>query len=101
MKPAKKQALEERIAHLERKLFEAKSQYAATAGEAWEKLPKAANYHASGVILEITALGGAPVIPPVMIRDGLSQASVKALQADLCRSFSLATMVNPAMGADL
>ena len=52
---------------------------------------------ASGVILELTALGGKEIIPPVMIRDGLSQATIKAIQNDLCRSFELATLVNPAM----
>lgn len=47
--------------------------------------------------LELRALGGKEIIPAVMIRDGLSQATIKAIQDDLSRSFELATMVNPAM----
>jgi hypothetical protein len=98
MKGDKSKALKAEIAALERKLFEAKAQYAATLGVAFDALPKAATeYHASGVILEISAIGGKAIIPPVMIRDGLSNATVKALQADIARSFELATLVNPAM----
>lgn len=40
----------------------------------------------SGVVLTITALGGAEIIPPVMIRDGLSNAAIQALCADIQRS---------------
>lgn len=97
MKAPKKIILQERIATLERRLFEARAQYAATLGAAFDAMPKAADFHASGVIVQVTALGGKEVIPPVMVRDGLSQATVKALQDDICRSFALATMVNPAM----
>lgn len=98
MKPEKKEAMKAQIAALERKLFEARAQYAATLGKAFDAVEKAgSDYHASGVIVQITALGGKEVIPPVMIRDGLSAATVKALQGDLSRSFELATLVNPAM----
>lgn len=98
MKGDKSKALRAEIATLERKLFEARAQYAATLGAAFDALPKAASdYHASGVILELTAIGGKVIMPPVMIRDGLSLAAVKALQADIARSFELATLVNPAM----
>lgn len=51
----------------------------------------------SGVVLQISAIGGKEVLPAVMIRDGLSAATVKAIQEDLRRSFELATLVNPAM----
>lgn len=98
MKGDKRKALQAEIATLERKLFEARAQYAATLGSAFDAIPKAASdFHASGVILEITAIGGKAVIPAVMIRDGLSNATVKAIQADIARSFELATLVNPAM----
>ena len=97
MKGDKRKALQTEIAALERKLFEAKAQYASTLGAAFDAIPKATEYHASGVILEISAIGGKEVIPAVMIRDGLSQATVKAIQADIARSFELATLVNPAM----
>lgn len=98
MKTDKKQALQNQIAELERKLFEANAQYASTIGAAFDAIPKAAtDFYASGIILEISAIGGKAVIPAVMIRDGLSNATVKAIQSDLARSFELATMVNPAM----
>lgn len=98
MKSDKKLALKAQIGALERKLFEARTQYAATIGAAFDAIPKAgSDYHASGIILQITALGGKEVIPPVMIRDGFSPATVKAIQDDLARSFELATLVNPAM----
>lgn len=101
MKADKKLALQNQIATLERKLFEARAQYASTMGAAFDAIPKAASdFMASGVILEITAIGGKVVIPPVMIRDGLSNATVTAIQNDLRRSFELATMVNPAMARE-
>jgi len=52
---------------------------------------------ASGVVLQLTALGGRELIPPVVIRDGLWPETIAALQEDLRRSFEIATMVNPAM----
>ena len=100
MKADKKQALQGQIATLERKLFEARAQYAATLGAAFDAIPKAADYMASGVILELTALGGNAIIPAVMIRDGLSKATVAAIRDDLRRSFELATLVNPAMARE-
>ncbi len=100
MKADKKAAMQNQIAMLERKLFEARAQYASTIGAAFDALPKAASdYHASGVILEISAIGGKSIIPAVMIRDGLSQATVAAIQSDLRRSFELATLVNPAIAS--
>ena len=95
MKNDKKLALQTEIATLERRLFEARAQYAATLGAAFDAIAKTENFMGSGVILELTALGGKELIPPVMIRDGLSRESIKALQSDFSRSFELATLVNP------
>lgn len=100
MRPEKKVALKNEIAALERKLFEAKAQYASTLGAAFDAIPKAAEFMGSGVVLEISAIGGKSIIPAVMIRDGLSQATVKAIQNDLRRSFELTTLVNPAMARE-
>lgn len=97
MKGEKKTALKNRVAELERKLFEARASYASTLGKAFDDVAKAGDYKTSGVILQVTALGGKEVIPPVMIRDGLSSATIAAIQSDLARSFELATLVNPAM----
>jgi hypothetical protein len=49
----------------------------------------------SGVLLQLTALGGSEIINPVVIRDGLSTETIAALKADLLRSFNLATMTKP------
>lgn len=43
---------------------------------------------ASGVILELRALGGREIITPVMIADGLSDATIAAIQADLKRTYA-------------
>lgn len=98
MKADKKLAMQNQIATLERKLFEARASYASTYGAAFDAIPKAgSDYMGSGVVLQISAIGGKEVLPAVMIRDGLSAATVKAIQEDLRRSFELATLVNPAM----
>ena len=45
----------------------------------------------SAVIATFTVLGGRTTIAPVAIRDGLSEATIKALQEDMRRSFKQAT----------
>lgn len=101
MKPEKKAKLREQIASLERRLFEAKAQFASTLGAAFDSIPKAGTdiYMGSGVIITVQAIGGKEIAPPFLIRDGISAETVKALQSDIARSFELATMVNPAMAA--
>lgn len=52
----------------------------------------------SGVLLELTAygeFGGKKIIDPVVIKDGLSDATIAAIRADLKRSFELATAFKP------
>lgn len=98
MKPAKRAELETELAAANRRVYELRAQLASTLGAAFDALPKAAEaFHGSAVIVTITAIGGREVVAPVAIRDGLSRASVAALQADCARSFELATLVNPAM----
>ena len=53
------------------------------------------NLTGSGVILELTVLGGKTGIEPTLIRDGLSKETIKAIQNDLKRSYDLATMFKP------
>ena len=53
------------------------------------------NLVGSGVILELTVLGGKTGIEPIFIRDGLSKETIKAIQSDLKRSYDLATMFKP------
>jgi hypothetical protein len=97
MKEAKRNALLTELATAQRHVMELKAQLACSIGAAFDAVPKASKFHGSGVIVTVTALGGAVVVPPVVIRDGISAATVDALQNDLRRSFELATLVNPAM----
>jgi hypothetical protein len=53
------------------------------------------HFMASGVVLQLTANNGKEVIPPVMIKDGLSDETIAAIRADLARSYSLAIMFKP------
>jgi len=53
----------------------------------------------SGLIITIKALNGEELIKPVCIKDGLSDATIAALQADLARSYALAVAFKP-RGAD-
>lgn len=43
----------------------------------------------SGVLLQLTGVGGGEIIPPVMIRDGLSSETISALKRDVQRSLDL------------
>lgn len=97
MKPEKRAKIESELAAAQRRVAELKAQLAGTLGAAFDAVPKAAECHGSAVILTLTALGGREIIPPVAIRDGLSQKTVTAIQDDLRRSFELATLVSPAM----
>jgi len=47
---------------------------------------------ASGVLLQLTGVGGKEFINPVMIKDGLSKETIQAIKNDLKRSYELATI---------
>lgn len=49
----------------------------------------------SGVMLELTALGGRQLIIPVMIRDGLSKETIVAIQKDIIRSYKSIVELKP------
>ena len=49
----------------------------------------------SGVLLQFTGVGGKELVNPVMIRDGLSDATIAAIKADLQRSFDLSVAFKP------
>ena len=53
-------------------------------------------FMASGVLLRLYANNGPEIIPPVMIKDGLSDDTISALRADFRRSYELATVFKPA-----
>jgi len=56
---------------------------------------KPGSYMASGVILQLSALGGREIIAPVMIKDGLSPETIAAIRADLRRSYELMVEFKP------
>ena len=87
--------LQARIAELEKKLFVSEASQVHNHHFADMSLGKAANCMGSGVILTITKLDGRNLVDPVLIRNGLSDASVAALRADLARSFQYATELKP------
>lgn len=88
---------QQRIAELERKLSEALAGQAHVYHFADTALSKAGaeNLMASGVVLTLTALGGREIIPPALIRNGLSAESIAALRADIVRSYDLAVRFQP------
>ena len=93
---AKKQTKAERIRDLERKLLEAQAQQIHNYHFASHELKKMGTTHCMGsaVIVTFTVLGG-KTINPVAIRDGLSEATINALQEDMRRSFEQATAFKP------
>lgn len=82
-------------ADLNRKIKELESQLAFNYAHASMKIHKASDLMASGVILELTALGGNKIIEPVMIVDGLSKETVESLKKDIVRSWKRATEQKP------
>lgn len=50
---------------------------------------------ASGVIIELVALGGREIVQPTLIRDGLSKETIEALKSDFLRSYNRAIEFKP------
>lgn len=88
-KPAKKTRVQ-----LARKILELESQLAHRYQFANTELHRAGTKHlmASGVLLQLTAIGGKEIINPVMIKDGLSDETLRAIREDIKRSYELTTM---------
>lgn len=47
----------------------------------------------SGVLIQLTGIGGKEIINPVLIRDGLSNDTIEAIKRDIKRSENLYKMV--------
>jgi hypothetical protein len=79
---------------LERQILELESQLAHRYAYAQSEIDKASTSRmmASGVLLQLTALGGREIINPVVIRDGLSPETIAAIKADLHRSYELTVL---------
>lgn len=79
---------------LERQILELESQLAHRYAFAQSTIDKASTdkMMESGVLLQLTAIGGRELINPVVIKDGLSKATIEAIKADLNRSYDLCVM---------
>lgn len=84
-------------ADLQRKVTELTAQLASTYHFASATLDKAGTDRmmASGVLLQLHALGGRELICPVVIRDGLSADTIAALHRDIARSYAGAVEFKP------
>ena len=81
---------------LYRQIRELKSQSGVRHYEAYADLYKASvdKMMASGVILELTAVGGKTLINPVLIRDGLSNKTIVCLREDIQRSLKIEALLS-------
>lgn len=79
---------------LERKILELNAQLFHVYHFANTEIHKASTdkMMASGVLLQLTAIGGKEIINPVMIKDGLSPETIEAIKKDLKRSHDLCVM---------
>lgn len=84
-------------AQLERQVKDLNAQLASTYHFAAQELRGMVkrDYRASAVVVEVTALGGASLLSPVAIRDGLSKETIEALIADVMRSYASAVEFKP------
>lgn len=83
-------------ADLARKVLELESSLASSYHFAAHDLHKAGScLMASGVLVQLTAIGGRELVLPFMVKDGLSDATIAALRADIVRSFELSTAFKP------
>lgn len=82
---------------LQQQIKELHAQLAHVYHFAYLELPKASTNHmmASGVLVQLHALGGRQLMTPVMIRDGLSADTIAALQRDIVRSYDLTVAFKP------
>ena len=81
-------------ARLDREVKELKAQLASTYSFANGTIDKTSTDYlmSSGVLLELTGIGGKEFILPVMILDGLSKKTIDAIKEDIKRSYDLAVM---------
>ena len=82
------------IIKLRRKVLELEAGVLSALHFANQSIDKASTKYmmASGVLIQMTALGGREIINPIIIRDGLSDETIAALKKDFKRSADLITM---------
>jgi hypothetical protein len=91
----KKITKSQRIAKLERENLELQAYLPSSCHFANAALDKASvdKMMGSGVLLQLTAIGGKEITVPTIIRDGLSEETILAIRKDLKRSYDLGTML--------
>lgn len=84
-------------ADLQRETVELTAQLAAMYHFASAELHRAGSkgLTGSGALLRLHALGGRELIVPIVIRDGLSDDTIAALQRDIARSYASAVELKP------
>lgn len=84
-------------ADLQREIVELKAQMAGRYHYASAEIHKAGSEHmmASGVLVQLHALGGREITVPFVVRDGLSDDTIAALRRDIARSYATATELKP------
>lgn len=91
-KPTKKSR-----AQLERQVLELEAQLAHVYHFADATIHKCSTDRmmASGVLVQLTALGGAELVLPFVVRDGLSAETIAALRSDIHRSYDRTVEFKP------
>ena len=83
-------------AMLRRRILELESQMAFTFVMALNGIKQAteSRYMASGILLQLTAIGGKEIIPPTMIKDGFKPETIEAIAAEIQKSSDLTVAHN-------
>ena len=100
MSKKKSAKLSARIAELERKLFERESQLPHKPHFLSKSLEKYLDMKGSGVIVTFQRLGAVSEDGPVLIRNGLSLETVRALQKDIRASWEDSVIFEPKIVKD-
>ena len=100
MSKKKSAKLSARIAELERKLFERESQLPHNAFYLSNSLEEYVELKGAGVIVTFQQLGSESKAGPVLIRNGLSLETVRALQKDIRASWEESVMFEPKVVKD-
>jgi hypothetical protein len=82
---------------LTREVLELKAQLASAYHFAAKTLGQAstAKLMASGVLVQLTGIGGKELVVPFMVKDGLSEETIEALHSDITKSYDMSVMFKP------
>ena len=82
------------IAARDRRILELEAQLLFAYTNAYKEIEKTSTQFlmASGIIVQLSALGGRELCKPFMIADGLSDETIAAIKADIKRSYDRSTI---------